>query len=69
MVLQLGGELREPFAGLRRVRIGAAGVEECAQQVVAVGFQRVADLIWNAADSQARGFLFGATAGRWKIRL
>ena len=28
------------------------------------GFQRVADLIWNAADSQARGFLFGATAGR-----
>ena len=42
VVLQLGGELREPFAGLRRVRIGAAGVEECAQQVVAVGFQRVA---------------------------
>ncbi len=28
------------------------------------GFQRVADLIWNAADCQARGFLFGATAGR-----
>ncbi|HEY5719391.1 MAG TPA: pyruvate dehydrogenase (acetyl-transferring), homodimeric type, partial [Gammaproteobacteria bacterium] len=28
------------------------------------GFQRVADLIWSAADSQARGFLFGATAGR-----
>jgi len=28
------------------------------------GFQRVADLIWCAADSQARGFLFGATAGR-----
>ena len=28
------------------------------------GFQRVADLIWNAADSQARGFLLGATAGR-----
>lgn len=28
------------------------------------GFQRIADLIWNAADSQARGFLLGATAGR-----
>ncbi len=28
------------------------------------GFQRVADLIWSAADAQARGFLFGATAGR-----
>lgn len=28
------------------------------------GFQRVADLIWCAADSQARGFLLGATAGR-----
>lgn len=28
------------------------------------GFQRVADLIWNAADCKTRGFLFGATAGR-----
>ncbi len=28
------------------------------------GFQRVGDLIWCAADSQARGFLVGATAGR-----
>ena len=28
------------------------------------GFQRIADLIWNAADCQARGFLLGATAGR-----
>ena len=28
------------------------------------GFQRVADLIWNGADAQARGFLLGATAGR-----
>ena len=28
------------------------------------GFQRVADLMWNAADCQARGFLLGATAGR-----
>jgi len=28
------------------------------------GFQRVGDLIWCAADSQARGFLLGATAGR-----
>jgi pyruvate dehydrogenase E1 component len=28
------------------------------------GFQRVADLIWSAADSRARGFLLGATAGR-----
>ncbi len=28
------------------------------------GFQRVADLIWAAADSRARGFLIGGTAGR-----
>ena len=28
------------------------------------GFQRVADFIWAAGDSQARGFLLGATAGR-----
>ena len=28
------------------------------------GFQRVADLIWSAADSRARGFLVGATSGR-----
>ena len=28
------------------------------------GFQRVGDLIWQAADARARGFLFGATAGR-----
>ncbi len=28
------------------------------------GFQRVGDLIWLAADSRARGFLLGATAGR-----
>ncbi len=28
------------------------------------GFQRVADLIWAAADSRVRGFLLGATAGR-----
>ena len=28
------------------------------------GFQRVADLIWSAADSRARGFLIGATSGR-----
>ena len=28
------------------------------------GFQRVADLIWAAADARARGFLMGATAGR-----
>ena len=28
------------------------------------GFQRVADLIWAAADARARGFLLGATAGR-----
>ena len=27
------------------------------------GFQRVGDLIWAAADSRARGFLLGATAG------
>ena len=28
------------------------------------GFQRVGDLTWAAGDSQARGFLIGATAGR-----
>ncbi len=28
------------------------------------GFQRVGDLIWQAADMRARGFLLGATAGR-----
>ena len=28
------------------------------------GFQRVGDLIWAAADSRARGFLLGCTAGR-----
>jgi pyruvate dehydrogenase E1 component len=28
------------------------------------GFQRIGDLIWQAADMRARGFLMGATAGR-----
>ncbi|HEX2830645.1 MAG TPA: alpha-ketoglutarate dehydrogenase [Burkholderiales bacterium] len=28
------------------------------------GFQRVGDFVWAAADSRARGFLIGATAGR-----
>ena len=28
------------------------------------GFQRIMDLAWAAGDSQARGFLMGATAGR-----
>jgi pyruvate dehydrogenase E1 component len=28
------------------------------------GFQRVGDLIWQAADIRAKGFLLGATAGR-----
>jgi pyruvate dehydrogenase E1 component len=28
------------------------------------GFQRVGDFLWAAGDSQARGFLMGATAGR-----
>jgi len=28
------------------------------------GFQRVGDLVWAAADSRARGFLIGGTAGR-----
>ncbi len=28
------------------------------------GFQRIGDLIWQAADSRTRGFLMGATAGR-----
>ncbi len=28
------------------------------------GYQRVGDLVWSAADSRARGFLLGGTAGR-----
>ena len=28
------------------------------------GFQRIADLVWAAADSRCRGFLVGATSGR-----
>ena len=28
------------------------------------GFQRVGDLIWQAADARCRGFMLGATAGR-----
>ncbi len=28
------------------------------------GFQRVGDLLWSAADSRAKGFLIGGTAGR-----
>src|SRR5690606_34616984 len=28
------------------------------------GFQRVGDLIWQAADIRSRGFLMGGTAGR-----
>ncbi len=28
------------------------------------GFQRIGDLIWAAADSKAKGFMLGATAGR-----
>ncbi len=28
------------------------------------GFQRVGDLVWQAADARARGFLMGGTAGR-----
>ena len=28
------------------------------------GFQRVGDFAWAAGDSQARGFLIGATSGR-----
>src|SRR5438552_19074289 len=31
------------------------------------GIQRVGDLIWAAADSRARGFLLGATAGRTTV--
>ena len=31
------------------------------------GFQRVGDLIWAAADAQAKGFLLGATAGRTSL--
>ena len=32
------------------------------------GFQRVGDLLWSAADSRARGFLLGATAGRTTLQ-
>ncbi|HRB02495.1 MAG TPA: pyruvate dehydrogenase (acetyl-transferring), homodimeric type [Ilumatobacteraceae bacterium] len=32
------------------------------------GFQRVGDLIWQAADIRARGFLLGATAGRTTLQ-
>src|SRR4029077_4964683 len=32
-----------------------------------VGFQRIGDLAWAAADARARGFLMGATAGRTTI--
>jgi pyruvate dehydrogenase E1 component len=28
------------------------------------GFQRIGDLVWAAADMKAKGFMFGATAGR-----
>ena len=27
------------------------------------GFQRIADLVWSAADQRARGFMIGATSG------
>ena len=51
----------------------AAGTSYAAQGVPMVpfftfysmfGFQRVGDLIWQATDARARGFLLGATAGR-----
>jgi pyruvate dehydrogenase E1 component len=32
------------------------------------GFQRIGDLIWQAADQRARGFLFGATYGRTTLQ-
>lgn len=32
------------------------------------GFQRIADLIWSAGDSRARGFLLGATAGKTTLQ-
>ncbi len=32
------------------------------------GFQRVGDLIWQAADARTRGFLLGATAGRTTLQ-
>jgi pyruvate dehydrogenase E1 component len=32
------------------------------------GFQRVGDLIWQAADARARGFLMGGTAGRTTLQ-
>ena len=41
------------------------GSEMCIRDSYSMfGFQRVGDLIWSAADSRARGFLMGATAGR-----
>ena len=51
----------------------AAGTSYATQSVPMVpfftfysmfGFQRVGDLIWQATDARARGFLLGATAGR-----
>jgi len=51
----------------------AAGTSHSAHGVTTVpfyffysmfGFQRTADLIWQAADMNARGFLLGCTAGR-----
>src|SRR6056297_4353211 len=32
------------------------------------GFQRIGDLAWAAGDSQARGFLIGATSGRTTLK-
>ena len=51
----------------------AAGTAYCAHGINMIpfyifysmfGFQRIADLVWAAADMRAKGFLLGATAGR-----
>ena len=51
----------------RRRRYSARTACRCCRSTSSTrcfGFQRVGDLIWAAADSRARGFLIGATAGR-----
>ena len=46
------------------MRIGACPQFRSSPSTPLFGFQRVGDLIWQAADARARGFLMGATAGR-----
>jgi len=49
----------------RRPRIRRTARRCCrSTSILDLRFQRVGDLIWAAADSRARGFLVGGTAGR-----